>query len=46
MKHIFKLPRLKLRIGVLPTRVERDKTKYTRRVKHGKKSTLITEQGE
>ena len=41
MKHIFKLPRLKLRIGVLPTRVERDKTKYTRKVKHGGKKPVM-----
>ncbi|WP_414039445.1 hypothetical protein ACJU26_09650 [Acidithiobacillus sp. M4-SHS-6] len=29
-----KLPRLKVRMGVIPTRVERDKTKYRRKEKH------------
>ncbi|MHB1642527.1 MAG: hypothetical protein ACYCS8_07685 [Acidithiobacillus sp.] len=28
------LPRLKPRFGVLPGRVERDRTKYTRKTKH------------
>ena len=30
----FKPPRLKVRVGVYPTRVEKDKTKYTRKQKH------------
>jgi hypothetical protein len=28
------LPPIKLRVGVLPTRVERDRTIYTRKAKH------------
>lgn len=29
-----KLPRLRVRMGVIPTKVERDRTKYSRKVKH------------
>ena len=33
-KIVGRLERFKPRFGVLPTRVERDRTKYTRKVKH------------
>ncbi len=29
-----KLPRLRVRMGVLPTRIEKDRTRYTRKIKH------------
>lgn len=32
------LPRLKPRFGVLPGRIERDRTKYSRKKKHNKYS--------
>lgn len=33
------LPRLKPRFGVLPGRIERDRTKYTRKSKHKERTT-------
>lgn len=32
-----KLPRIKRRLGVYPTKVERDRKKYTRKIKHRKR---------